>query len=269
MVLPPLARFDVRRPVAGAARMGAALRVAVGSGLILALPNVYAFHAALAVAALVAGVALLAPSLGALLPQGTLRARPGLPAGLAVRGLLSFSFFGTEAFVPLASGALRGVTPTRAGLALTTGALGWISASWTQDRLEARGGAGGRARRVAVGFVLLAAGIALVTAALVSSLPELLVPAGWAIAGAGIGTAYSAGGLICIAAAPPGHEGEVSAQLQLAEALATAAGTGFGGALLATLARAGGTPRQAHAAVFAVTLAVALVGAGVAPRAKS
>jgi hypothetical protein len=171
--------------------------------------------------------------------------------------------------VPLGSGELRGVSPTQAGLALTAGAVGWVSAAWLQDRLEARRGAAARPTVVGVGFLVLAAGIAIVSVVLLTSLPVSLVPLGWVVAGAGIGLAYSAGGLVCIAAARQGEEGQVSAQLQLAEALSTAAGAGFGGALMASLLRAGGTPRQAHGAIFAVTLATALFGALVAGRLAS
>ena len=266
LVLPPLRAFDQRQSVVVWPRMFSSLRVAAGSGRVLAAPSLLAYGLVAAVAGVGIGFALLVPALRSLLPPGTLRSRPGLPAGLASRGLLAFSYFGTEAFVPLATGDLRGATPAEAGLALTAGALGWISASWIQDRLESRGGSDGRPRRVRAGFLLLAVGIALVAATLVTSLPVLLIPLGWAIGGAGIGFAFSAGGLICFAAAPAGQEGEVSGQLQLAESLSTAAGTGIGGALLATLGRAGHTPRQAHAAVFALTIAAALLGALLASR---
>jgi MFS family permease len=265
VVLPPLARFAVRRPLAGVGRMISALRVAAGGGLILAAPSLYPRAVAVTLAA-VLGAVLLVPGLRILLPRGTFRASPGLPAGLAVRGLLAFSFFGTEAFVPLGSGELRGVAPTQAGLALTAGAVGWVSAAWLQDRLESQRGAGGRPAVVGVGFLVLAAGIAIVAATLLTSLPMMLVPLGWAVAGTGIGLAYSAGSLVCIAAARQGEEGQVSAQLQLAEALSTAVGTGFGGALMASLARIGSTPREAHGAVFAGTLATAFLGAVVARR---
>ena len=188
---------------------------------------------------MIVGLLLAAPGLRALLPAGTLAARPVLPAGLVVRALLGFSFYGTESFVPLGATELRGATPTAAGLALTTAALGWISASWTQDRLEALHGSGGRMGRVRGGLLLLALGIAVVAVGLLTSLPEWLVWVGWAVGGAGMGFAFSAGGLICIAEAAPGHEGEVSGQLQLAEALSTAAGAGVGGGLLTLLALAG------------------------------
>jgi MFS family permease len=294
VILPPLARFAVKRSLSGAAKMGSALRVAAGSGLILAAPSLYAHARAeptsqvelatqpaleastfayaaegMVAVAVVIGALLLVPGLRALLPPGTFRASRGLPAGLAVRGLVAFSFFGTEAFVPLGSGELRGVSPTQAGLALTAGAVGWVSAAWLQDRLEARRGAAGRPAVVGAGFLVLAAGIAIVSAVLLTSLPVTLVPLGWVVAGAGIGLSFNAGGLVCIAAARKGEEGQVAAQLQLAEALSTAAGTGFGGALMASLLRSGGSPRQAHGAVFAVTFAAALFGALVAGRLAS
>jgi MFS family permease len=259
VVLPQLARFAVRRPLAGAGRMRSALRASAGAGLILAAPSLYPREVAVA-GAIVVGAVLIVPGLRVLLPTGTFRASRGLPAGLAVRGLLAFSFFGTEAFVPLGSGQLRGVAPTQAGLALTAGAVGWVSAAWLQDRLESQKGAAGRPTVVRIGFVILAVGIAMVAAVLLTSLPMWWVPVGWVVAGTGIGLAYSAGGLVCIAAARQGEEGQVSAQLQLAEALSTAAGTGFGGALMASLARVGATAREAHGAVFGVTLAVALLG---------
>ena len=276
VVLRPLGRFAVRRSVESGARMISALRVAAGGALVMAAPSLHMAAKASpssagwaegsVVLALVIGVALLVPGLRALLPAGTVRAERGLPAGLAVRGLLAFSFFGTEAFVPFGSGELRGVSPTHAGLALTAGAVGWVVAAWLQDRLEARRGAAGRPRVVQIGFALLAVGIAVVAATLLTSLPVALVPLGWMVAGAGIGLAYSAGSLVCIAAARKGEEGQVSAQLQLAEALSTAAGTGLGGTLLASLVRLGTTPRYAHAAVFSVTWAATLVGAAIAHR---
>ena len=279
VVLPALARFGVNRPVAGAARLGSAVRVAAGGACVLAAPSLYtagqsigetspfAFAGEVVVAlAIAAGAIALVPGLRALLPKGTFRAARGLPAGLAVRGLLAYAFFGTEAFVPLGSGDLRGVAPAQAGLALTAGAVGWVAAAWLQDRLESRRGAAGRPAVVGAGFLVLAAGIAIVALVLVTSLPVWLVPVGWVVAGTGIGLAYGAGGLVCIAAGGKGEEGQVAAQLQIAEALSTAAGTGFGGALLASIVRLGGSSRQAHAAVFAVTLATALLGALVARR---
>jgi MFS family permease len=260
VALPPLAALSVRRPSTGRTRVGWALAVAAGGALVIASPSLVTRSPLVAGAALGIGVLVSAPALRALLPRGTFGARPGLPAGVAARALLAFAFFGTEAFVPLASTELRGASPTQAGLALTAGAMGWISASWALDRVESRSGARLRVAAVRGGFMLVAIGIAVVAAVLLSSAPLPLLLVGWCVSGAGIGLAYAAGTLLCIAAAPEGQEGEVSGQLQIAEALSNAAGAGLGSALLAALTAAGSVPRHAHAAVFAVTLAAALAG---------
>ena len=114
---------------------------------------------------------------------------------------------------------------------------------------------------MSVGFLLLAIGIATVGAGLLFSLPFVLVPLGWALAGGGVGLAFTAGGLICIREAAPGREGEVSGQLQLLEALGTATGAGVGGAVIAALVPyAGSSLRLAYAPVFGLTLTAAILG---------
>jgi hypothetical protein len=47
-----------------------------------------------------AGLVVLVPALQRLTPEGTLRARRGLPATLLVRGLLTFAYFAGEAYLP-------------------------------------------------------------------------------------------------------------------------------------------------------------------------
>ena len=66
-----------------------------------------------------------------LLPAGTLMLAPGLPAVVAVRGLFTFAFFGTDAFVPLAVTAVRRRSTMVAGFAVTAATMLWTAASWT------------------------------------------------------------------------------------------------------------------------------------------
>ena len=266
LVLRPLARYDLRLPLPSTLRVRAAAQLAVGAALLIAAPSLRSRGLLVVLALLVVGLALGVRGFRAVLPRGTLFAARGLPAGLAVRGLLGFSFFGTEAFIPLAASRLRGATPTEAGLALSAGAIGWVTSSWIGERIEARVRATGRVARVRLGFIGLAAGIALVGAALLSPLPLWIIPLGWALSGAGIGLAFTTNGLICIAAAPAGEEGNVAGQLQLVEALGTSAGAGLGGAALAALERAGWSLGEAQLAMFSITFGAAVVGALIAPR---
>ena len=69
-----------------------------------------------------------------LLPAGTLLARPGLPAVIGVRGLLSAAFLAAEAFLPLLLSRERGLSPTVSGLVLTVAAVTWSAGSWFQGR---------------------------------------------------------------------------------------------------------------------------------------
>ena len=93
------------------ARLGRAILVAGGAGLLLAASTApsLVIGVVFAVTGLVVGV----PALAGLLPVGTLRAAPGLPAAVLSRGFLTFAFFG-DAGLP-AAGAHRGPRHVRDG----------------------------------------------------------------------------------------------------------------------------------------------------------
>ncbi|WP_242910765.1 hypothetical protein [Actinomadura terrae] len=75
-------------------------------------------------AALVAvGVLVTVPALRWVAPPGTLSARRGLGAGVAVRALLCGAYFGTEAFLPLGLQESRGMSATASGLGLGGAAI--------------------------------------------------------------------------------------------------------------------------------------------------
>jgi MFS family permease len=184
-----------------------------------------------------AGLALYA--LLRLLPPGTLRARAGLPAAIAVLALVNFAFFAVEAFLPLALTDVRGASMTWVAAALTAGTLSWTAGSWIQARSARRTS---RRRLLGSGLLCLLVGAAGSTAILSPALPAAASVLAWALAGLGIGIAYPTATLAILEAAPAGREGEVSATMQIANALAIALGTGLGGDLIARVAQDGRSP---------------------------
>ena len=64
-------------------------------------------------------------SLRRLLPPGTLRAAPGLPATILSRGLLTFAFFGADAYVTLTITTVRHHSIGMAGAVVTASTLAW------------------------------------------------------------------------------------------------------------------------------------------------
>ena len=93
----------------------------------------------------------------ALVPPGTLRLAPGMPAAVMVRGILTFAFFGADAYVSLTFQDVRDQPTWVAGVALTGATLGWTTAAWIQQRWIHTAGP---RRVVATGFTFLAVGIA-------------------------------------------------------------------------------------------------------------
>ena len=239
-----------------------AIRVASGAGLLLAGLTL---ASPLPTAGLVlAGGLVGLPSLVRLLPSGTLRGRRGLAAAVAVRGVLTFAFFGADAYVPLTITSIRGATATTAGLTLTCSTLLWtagcVGPGTHGDCLS------GARRFIRSGLALILVGIALVSLLLWPAAPILVGPVAWSIAGFGIGLAYAPLSLTVLHEAPAGQEGRASAGLQLADVLGTALGTGVCGAAVAFGHRRGWAPRSGLAAAFAIAFAVGVFGLALARR---
>lgn len=176
------------------------------------------------------GVLIGLPPFIRLVPQGTLRARAGLPADVLARGVLTFAFFGTDAFVPLAIQNVRNESVTYTGIVLTFSTLSWTAAAWVQQHYVHRRGPRFFVR---LGFAFIAFGIAGVAALLSPSVPVWTVAVTWSIGAAGMGLAYSPLALVMLDAAEPGREGSASAALQLSDQLGFALGTGVAGAAVA------------------------------------
>jgi len=243
---------------AGAARqMLDAVQLAVGAALLLAAGN--AGQPWLVIGALLAGGLLVVRPLQRLLPAGTLRARPGRGAVTALILLINAAFFGAEAFVPLAVSSVRGAGTVAGGLALTAAAVTWAAGSWIQARFGDRSH---RAGMVAAGVGLIGVGIAVEAAIPLSSLPVYAAAIGWAVAGLGMGIAYSLGALFSIRSAPVGGEGAASASINLANTLGVALGTGAAGSVVAvTTVRIGLAPAIALAELLMIVVCGLAIGA--------
>jgi MFS family permease len=193
-----------------------------------------------------------------------LTARAGLPATILSRGLLTFTFFGADAYVTLAVTAVRHRTPVVAGIAVTGATVAWTAGAWIQARLS--GTWEGR-RLVRSGLVVVLAGIAGMVLVLLPGVPVAEGLAAWTVAGLGMGLAYAPISLMMLQKAPPGQEGRASASLNLADVLGTAIGIGVGGAAVA--ATAGHDLRLGIIVAFCAAAAVGLVALAVTRRLPS
>ncbi len=214
-------RSDTRRAIDS-------VRLAVGSSLILAATTFG--NAIVALASVAVGGWLAVGALAHLVPAGTLRLARGRPSVVAALFAIGFAFFGTEAFVPLTVVEIRGGSVTLGGLALSAAAVSWAAASWLQDRAAA---AGLRQALVTGGAALIAVGIAITSGILLPGVPVFVAAVGWAIAGLGMGLAYSMLSLLVLETATPGEEGFSSSALALMFTLGTALGAGLGGSVVA------------------------------------
>ncbi|HEY9476642.1 MAG TPA: MFS transporter [Mycobacteriales bacterium] len=210
---------------------------------------------------LAVGVALLVPALRRLLPAGTVRARRGLPAALAIRGVMAGAFFGVEAFVPLTLTDLHDYSPSAAGVPLTLGALGWAAGSWWQGRSRAA-----RYRLVRVGCVLIAVGAASLVSVAFAGVPGMLAAPLWAVAGTGTGLAMPTVSVLLLDLSEKDERGQNSAALQICDLLCSAVGVGVGGVLLAALTAGVGATTLAIVVIDLGMAAVAVLGVLVAGR---
>lgn len=238
-----------------------AVRVAFGTGLLLGgltAPGPVPLLALVAV-----GITIGVRPLRRLVPPGTLRGRPGPPAAVLARGLLTFAFFGTDAFVTLAVQDVRGAGVALGGVALAAGGVAWTTGSWTQQHAIHRVGP---ARLVQTGFVVVALGIGLFSIAILPTVPTATFVVAWAVAGFGIGLAYAPISIVVLDAAERGQEGRASTAVQLTDLLGCAIGIGIGGALVAWGERAGWDPARALHLGAGIDILVACGGALLAVR---
>ena len=236
-------------------RLPLALLVAAGTGLLLA--GLTSGEPILGVGLVGGGLIMAIVALQRLTPPGTLRAARGLPAAVLMRGVLTFTFFGVDAYVALALVDWRGLSAIEAGIALTAATLTWTSGSWIQAKL---------ARRyppetfVRAGLAVVIVGLIAFAFILQPALPVWLAVPTFGLAGLGMGLAYSPLALIVLREAPEGEQGTASSALSLLDSLGTAVGIGITGALVAASVRATESPVTGLAAGFAVAIGVGILG---------
>ena len=251
---PPAERFLRRRLVE-------AFRVAGGAALVVA-----GFTASrwLLVPALVVGVLVGIGPLRRLTPPGTLRGAAGLPAVVLSRGMLTFAFFGADTFVPHALTDGRDRSTFAGSIAVTVATLAWTSGAWVQERWIVRTG---EAFFVRTGYLVLAPGIAVVAvAAMPDIVPFWVIHLGWAVAGLGMGLAYSAHAQAVLRCSPAERYGAATASMQLFDNLGVALGTGAVGVVVTTGDDLGWDPGRTVALALTGPIAVALVGAAMSRR---
>ncbi|MFM7063214.1 MAG: MFS transporter [Actinomycetes bacterium] len=183
----------------------------------------------LVVVLVVVGLALGVPAFRSLTPAGTMAARPVLPAAVLLRGVLTFSFFGADAYISLALTSVRGTSTQYAGFVLAASSLSWTAGTWFQARVHRRWG---EARLVRLGGSVLCVGLVLLAVCLWSVVPVSV----WLVAsltmGFGMGSAFAPISTTTLAAAEPGREGAATSALQLSDVLGTALGTGLAGVVV-------------------------------------
>ena len=254
-------------PQAGAGRLPTALALSVGAAALFygLTPGPLPLVAAVALA--LAGGLVTVRAFGRLSPRGTLRAAPGLPAAIAVMGLINVGFIGVESFITLGLIDIRGLSPTAAGLVLTASALTWTAGSWVQAHwAEQRS----RRRIVQTGCAIIAIGVAIEIVALWDQVPVAIAIAGWAIAGLGMGLAYSGCSLTVLQTADPGAEGAAAAAMNLSGSLGIGLAAGVGGALVAGMSIGDDASRSSlvvHYALMVAALLLAVLAAARLPHA--
>lgn len=233
-----------------------AVLVAFGAGLLLVGLGSRTLYVLVPVTAI--GMAVMIPPFKRLTPPGTLRARSGMPATVAVRGLLNFGFYSADAFVPFAITSVRGMSPVYGGLAMTTASLTWTAASWLQARwIRTRGST----ILVVVGMAIIGLGTAGMLLALMPVLPGWFGLVSWGVAGFGMGLAFSPLAHVAMELAEVGQEGKATTALQLSDTLGAALGIGVAGVLVSSVGAMTDSETTGLVLTFGLATAIALLGA--------
>jgi len=261
LITPALRRLGGRGEGEPAPRLRLAWAV-LGAAAVLALELLGSSGGWSAVLAAVA-LGVVALALHHLLPAGTLTARRGLPAVIGTRGLMSGAFFCAEAFIVFVLQDHWGLSPGRAGIALTLVGIAWATASQTQSRL------GDRVSHVTamrVGTAVVLTGVAALALAVATDVHPALAAASYVLAGAGMGFGYPRTSVAMLAASTDRDRGFNSSALSVADSLGAALALSLSGVVYGSVDRAGGDP---FLAVFVVATVIGVLAVLTAARTRT
>jgi MFS family permease len=266
MILPSLRRVGPPTVAPGESRVDWSVgRIAWSGGAavaVLALNLLSEFPLWVAGVVVVLAVVVLGIALRPLLPRGTLRAAPGVPTLVLLRGLVGAAFLGSDVYLPYMLSSEHGFSPAASGITLTLGAVAWAGASWLQGRLGTRVT---QLRGIRVGVGLVVVGVLSAVASPLLQLGPAVVIVGWTLAGAGMGFMYPRFSVLVLRGSGDDEKGFNSSALTIADSSGSAVALAVTGAAFVQLG--GAEQPVAFVACFAVALAVALLALAVSGRA--
>jgi MFS family permease len=211
---------------------------------------------------IVIGLVVALPALKRILPDGSFRAKRGMPTATISIFLLLLAFIIGDYFIPLLVTAVRHRSLAEAGIVITLGTVSWSLGSWWQSRVVVRVP---RPRLVATGATLVAIALTAMLATIAGA-PLALPYLGWLVAGIGMGIAYPTLYMVVMESARQGSEGQAVGSAEVGERLGLALGGGLGGACIAAAAAAHAPLSAGLGGALALALAGALASIGLAPR---
>ena len=235
------------------------LQLAIGVFILVAGLSLLSW---LTIPALIAGVWVTWRSLDRILPAGSLRVDPGLPAAVVTVALLIFAFIVGDYFIPLLLTGVRGRSLPEAGIVITLGTVSWSLGNWWQARVI------GSWRRVdlgRLGTALLLLALFGVSATLISA-PLILAYSAWFLAGIGMGIAYPTAYLVIMEGAADTGTGSAVSSGEVAERLALALAGGIGGASVAVAQALHASLAAGLAGAFGLAILAALLAFAITAR---
>jgi len=208
------------------------------------------------------GLIAALPALRRILPEGSFRARRGMPVAVISIFLLITAFIAGDYFIPLLLTAVRHRSLAEAGVVITLGTVSWSLGSWWQSRVVIRVP---RPRLVMLGAAMVGIALTAMLATIVGA-PLVFPYVAWLIAGIGMGIAYPTLYMVVMESASQGREGQAVGAAEVGERLGLALGGGLGGASIAIAAAAHASLSVGLTGALALALVAALGSVALAPR---